>query len=323
MSGERDVERLLEQVTVPTLREGPHRERLKRELLDATERSRRNGEEPMNANGRLRMTRLMKLAAGVLIAALLVATGWAAEKVYQKVTKSYYVELEKYDGSPVELPDGRDDANSSMSVVSVVGTTIPDNAPPGSAEKVKRNHEVMKRLIAEKKYKFIETFEIPPDSQTQYAYRFTLPDGEHVNMNFSMRLEDVASWEEYLQKSKEQLRQRNEQISKAIAAGKFRLLDVEPLATHVCRDVDVSQKLLVQRIELPDGKEIALVRGETAAVPGYQTSWQDHLQAVRQGERVLLDLQVSENYTYEITLDDGSTTIFTYAGSEPLKKRHG
>ncbi|MHC4400334.1 MAG: hypothetical protein ACYTG0_11725 [Planctomycetota bacterium] len=28
-------------------------------------------------------TRLMKLAAGLLIAAVLVATGWAAEKVYR------------------------------------------------------------------------------------------------------------------------------------------------------------------------------------------------------------------------------------------------
>ena len=35
---------------------------------------------------------------------------------------------------------------------------------------------------------------------------------------------------------------------------------------------------------------------------------------------MLLDLQITENYTYEFTLSDGSKTIFTYGGGEPLKK---
>ena len=182
---------------------------------------------------------------------------------------------------------------------------------------------MMKQLIAEKKYEFVKTLEIPPGSQTQYVYRFTLPDGEQVAMNFSMRLEEVNSWEEYLQESKEQIRRRNEKISKAIAAGSFRLLDVQPLTTHVCRDVDSDRKLSVQRIELSDGQEVASVRGEAAAKPEYQTSWQDHLQAIRHGERVLLDSQISKNYAYEITLPDGTTTIFTYGGSEPLRKPQG
>ena len=276
----------------------------------------------MKATGRFRMTWLMKLAASVLIAALLLATGWTAEKVYQSVTKkkSYYVELEKLDSRPVKFPDGLGDSSMSMSVV---GTTIPADAPPGTVEKVKKHHEVMKQLIAEKKYKFIKTIEIPPGSPTEYSYRFTLPDGEHVGLNFSMSLENVASWEDYLQKRKEQMRQRHEKISKAMAAGKFRLLDVESLTTHVCKDVESNQTLLVLRIKLHDGKEIASVCGKAPDVRQYQTSWQDHLQAIRKGERVLLDLQITENYTYEITLNDGSTTIFTYGGSEPLKKPKG
>ncbi len=323
MSDEREMERLLEQVSVPNLRKGSHREQLKTELLDPMVRSKRKGEDPINANGRFRMTRLMKLAAGVLIAVSLVATGWAAEKVYQKIMKkSYYVELETSSSPSVKLPDGPDGPHSMVSF-STTGTTIPEDSPAGSTEKVKRHHELMKQLIAEKKYKFIRTFEYPPGSETQYVYGFTFPAGDNLHMNFTMPLEDVTSWEDYLQKRKEQQRQRNEKISKAIAAGKFRLLDVEPLVIHVCTEADSEQKLLVQCIGLPDGKEIALVRGEAASVPVYQTSWQDHLQLVRQGERVLLGLQIVERYTYEITLDDGSTAIFNYNGNEPIKKPQG
>ena len=323
MRDEREMERLLERVSVPNLRAGSHREQLKTELVDPIVCSRRKGEDTTNAKGSFRMTRLVKVAACVLIAASLVATGWAADKVYQRITKrSTYVELENYESPPVKFPDRRDGFLSSMST-SVVGTWLPEGAPPGSEEEVKRRHEIMKQLIAEKKYEFIKTLEIPPGSQTQYVYRFALPDGDHIAMNFCMRLENVTSWEDYLHESKEQLRQRNEKISKAIAAGRFRLLDVEPITTHVCRDADSDEKLLAQRIELSDGKEIASLRGEAAVKPEYQTSWQDHLKAIRQGERVLLDLRITENYTYEITLPDGTTTILTFGGSEPLKTTQG
>lgn len=323
MSDEREMERLLEQVSVPTLREGSHRQQLRTELFDATVRPRRTAEQPINTNDRFRLTRLMKLAAGLLIATLLVATGWAAEKVYQKITKkSFFVELEKSELPSVKLPDGPDGPNS-MSSISILSTTIPEDAPAGSVEKARMHHEMMKALIADKKYEFIKTFEIRPGSPKEYSYQFTFPNGEQMSMNFSMPLEDVTSWDDYLQKSKEQKRQRNEQISKAIAAGKFRLLDVEPLTTHVCLDVDTSQKLLVLRVKLPDGNEIAMIRGETADVRPYQTSWQDHLEAIRRGERVLFKLQIVKSYTYEITFQDGSTTTFNYGGSKPLKQPQG
>ena len=110
----------------------------------------------------------MKLAAGVLIAVFLVATGWASEKVYQKIMKkSYYVELEKRDPQPsVKLPVGSHGPDF-MVTGSIVGTTIPDDAPPGSAEKAKRRHETMKQMIAEKKYEFVKTFEAPPGGDSK------------------------------------------------------------------------------------------------------------------------------------------------------------
>jgi hypothetical protein len=314
MRDEEEIERLLAQVSVPCLREGPHREQLKAELLHPTHPSERKGEEPMRTTRPFRATRLMKWAAGVLIAAALVATGWTAEKVYQSFAKKdYYVELEKFEEPPVILPDG-----SMMGAVSVVGTYVPADAPPGSVEKAKKDHEEMKQLIAQKKYKLIKTFE-GPSGRKQYVYRFTLADGTHHNMNFSIPLENVASWEDYCQKSTEQEKQRREKIFKAFAADRFRLLDVEPLSVHLCRDVDSNQKLLAQRIPLSDGKEIASVRPEAASAPRYKTSWEDHLQAIRQGKRVLLDLQITKHYTYEVTLDDGSTTTFQIGSDGPAE----
>ena len=82
----------------------------------------------------------------------------------------------------MKFPDGTLDSSKSAAVV---GTFIAADAPPGSAEKAQRHHDVMKQLIAEKKYKFVTTMENPSSSQTEYVYRFTLPDGENLNMNFS------------------------------------------------------------------------------------------------------------------------------------------
>lgn len=265
---------------------------------------------------RFRTIRLMKLAAGVLIAAALVAAGWTAEKLYRSVAKkSYYLELERFDEPPVTLPDG-----STMGWGGSIGTMIPADAPPGSAEKAKKHHEEMKQLIAQKKYELVKTHEMPP-GEKQYVYRFSLADGTPHVLNFSIPLENVVSWDDYLQKTKEHRKQWGAKIYKAFAAGKFRLLAVEPMLIHVCREVDSSQKILVQRITLLDGKQIASVRRENANSPEYQTSWQDHLEAVRQGKRVLLEeQQTAKILTYEVTLEDGSTTQYQIGSVDPPEK---
>ena len=55
---------------------------------------------------------------------------------------------------------------------------------------------------------------------------------------------------------------------------------------------------------------IALIRPEGESGTEYKTGWADHLEAIRQGTRVLLDLHITKAYTYEVTLDDGSTTTY-------------
>jgi len=297
MRDQGEFERWLAQVPVPSLQEGPHREQVKAQLLHPTHPSQGNGEEPMRTRTAFRTTRLLKLAAGLLIAAVVVAAGWTAEKVYESVSKKSRV---------VEVGDG-------------YHTVIPPDAPADSAEKAKRHHEEMKQLIGQKKYKFVNTFEMPR-GRKHYVYQFTFADGSKGGCGFSIPLEKVTSWDDYLQKSNKEQAQLNEKMRKAIVAGKFRAINVEPLLTHVCREVDSGQKVRVQRIALPDGKQIASFRREEAHSPEYETSWEEHLEEVRQGKRVLLDEQTFKNYTYELTLEDGSTTGFTCGGAQPLEK---
>ena len=323
MKSEREMERMLGQVIVPTLRDGPHRDHLKKELLDSSVGLRRKAEKPWILADRFGGNPLGKTAACLLLAALLFSSGWAAEKAYQWVaTKSQVVELERFDTPAVTLPEGSGESQVSMSSVTVVGTTISADATSRNAETVKQQHNVVKKLIAAKEYKFIKAFEHSPGSQKEYLYRFTLPDGEQLNMNFSMRLEHLDSWEDYVNESKKQAAQRSTEISKAIAAGSFRLLDVKPITTHVCQDVGASQKLMVLRVELNDGKEVASILGDSVNVQ-HQTSWQEHIESIRRGDRVLLDLKIVRAYTYEITLQNGTKTIFTYSGEGALKKPQG
>ena len=295
MKDEGEIERLLAQLPVPSLREGPHREQLGAQLLAPPHHSERKGEDPMKVSRAFRTTRMIKLAAGLLIAAMLVATGWAAEKVAEKVYESFakgdqYVELERSEEPPVTLPDG-----TVMSSSSVTGTYLPADAPPEAVEKAKKDHEEMKQLIAQKKYELVKTFE-QPGSVKQYVYRFTLADGSPHKLNFSIPLENVTSWEDYCQKSREHKRQRKEKIFKAFAADRFRLLDIDPISVHVCRDADSDERYLVQRFRRRDGEDEALIRPEGTNGTEHKTSWEDHLEAIRQGKRVLVDLQITKGY---------------------------
>ena len=51
-----------------------------------------------------------------------------------------------------------------------------------------------------------------------------------------------------------------------------------------------------------------------------QSTWREHLQAIREGKLELLDVETMFTYTYEVVLEDGTKRIFKYGGSEPLKR---
>ncbi len=313
MSHEDHLEDLLARTPGPRVVAGAHRADLKARLLQSMRK-----ERPVKAIWKP----LLVACAVVCCAVVLVAAGgWAAEKVFESIAKKeQYVELERFEEPPVRLPDG-----TTMGSVSVTGTYLPADAPPGSVEKANKDHEEMKQLIAKKQYELVKTYD-GAGSGKQYLYRFTLSDGTSHGMSFSIPLENVASWEDYCQKSREQKRQREEEIFKAFAADRFRLLDIDRISVHVCRDADSDTRYLVQRFRRPDGEDEALVRPEGAGATRYKTSWEDHLEAIRQGKRVLLDVHVTKSYTYEVTLDDGSTTTYQIgvgadASTEELEER--
>ena len=136
-----------------------------------------------------------------------------------------------------------------------------------------------------------------------------------------MPLDKVSSWADYEKKQARQREQRNERISQALTSGRFRLLNLEVMQNHICRDVASGSTFKVQRIQRSDQSEIAFPRADFGAIPPsvHETSWKEHLQAIRDGKRQLLKLETVNSYTYEMTADDGTKDIFDYGGDAPLE----
>ncbi len=314
------TERLLRETPVPLLVEGEHREQLKLRLLAHAQSAQPRRKEMTRFAGRFSV---LKATAALAAVVILIGTGWAAEKIYEKFFTRVSVILERSPTREWKLADG-----TKLHVVGMIGTDA--NADdPKAVETAKRHHEEMKQLLAQKKYDFIKTHEIM--GQKQYVYKFTFADGSHDNTNFSMPLDNVVSWEDYQRKEAQKEKQRQEQINKALAAGRFRLIDTDVILIHICREVATNQKYRIQRIPLRDRKEkslhreIALYRpfdvgAEQKATTMPETSWQDHLDAVRDGKWELLSEETTPTYQYEVVLDDGSKTIFQYGGGKPLQK---
>ncbi len=314
------TERLLTETPVPLVVEGAHREQLKQRLLAHARFAQPRRKEMIKFAGRFSM---LKVAATLAAVMILICTGWGAEKMYQKFFNKVSVTLEHSPTREWRIPDGRNLFTSEL-----IGTVVdPDDTK--SVETAKRHHEEMKQLLAQKKYEFVKTYEFM--GRKEHAYKFTFADGSHTNMNFSMPLDNVVSWEDYQQKQQQKEKQRQEQINKALAAGQFRLIDSDVILTHICREVATNQKYRIQRISLPNPKEKALYREialyrpfdvgaeeKTTTMP--QTSWQDHLDAVRDGKWELFSEETIPSYKYEVVLDDGSKTIFNYGGGKPLEK---
>jgi CHAT domain-containing protein len=154
------------------------------------------------------------------------------------------------------------------------------------------------------------------------VYRIERSGGRDFTMNFTMPLENVTSWDDYRQKKEEQKRERHEKINQAIAAGKFRLLNVEVMQTNICRDAESGKKFMVQRMGAGTERDIAVPKTDFGEIPPSvkETSWKEHLQAIRDGKRELLDSHSTNDYKYEMTTDDGSKLMFGYGGDEPLRE---
>ncbi len=197
------IERLLGQTPAPSVVEGPHREQLKQRLLESPQTA-QPGRTRMLKSLWGRMSLTTKLAAALMVAAVLFGTAWAAEEVYNKFIGGLLV-LEETPAQTIESPDG------TRACISGVIVTNVDPNDPNAIETARLHHEEMKQLVAEKKYKLLSTFQ-DSQGQTQYVYQFTYSDGSQGGMNFSMPLDDVTSWDDYRQKEYEQTKRRLEQM---------------------------------------------------------------------------------------------------------------
>jgi hypothetical protein len=293
------IERLLEQTPLPCVVAGPHREELKQRLLEAAQTAPPRSERMMTSLLN-RMPPLVKLAAALLVAAILIGTGWASEKIYELVTSESTVISHKE-------PSG---------ATSEFGTS---GANP--AEEEKQADEEVKKLIAQKKYKFVRAIDTPQGGRF-YVYYFRLSDGTRLKWKRPPpRLEEVASWDEYERKTDEYAKQQGKDIEKAIASGKSRLINIVVTEIHVCRDAKSHQNLDVRRSSpscpeegTQDFADLYAGGMQEYEKPGNHvfktTSWPDHLRAIREGKRELLDVRFVKCGIYEAVREDGSKFVF-------------
>ena len=269
------------------------------------------------------MSRTRKVAAAVLAAAILATTGWAAEKVVRNVIEGQPVKV-RY--KPASMPTtSMASADGSTATVLAGGTVVTESV----AEPLTRKQpDELDRLIGQKRYKLIGTSETP--AGTLHRYSFVFSDGVTRELSFFLPLEAVKSVADYNQKHEEYESKRQAAMQKALVQGRYRLVNIESILSHMCVDVATGKKIRVLKTTLLDGREIATAAEvkEPAHQPStsewqetqYETTWQEHLDSIKAGRRKLLDAEVTKNYWYEMTLEDGSKTIFSYGGQEPLEK---
>jgi hypothetical protein len=220
------------------------------------------------------------------------------------------VVLERVEGHAWTLPNGKTlDGGWGMSKTVKAGD-------PEAVETVKRHHEEMKELIAQKKgYKLIKAYGQEKTGGKLYKYRFTFADGSQEIKEFGIPLNNVESWDDFLQKRQEEEDNRHEQINQAIEAGKFKLKHVETRYTFTCRDAGSEEKYRVRFLPLSKGKQYALITpldpdDKKSKISQSHTTWLEHLQAVRKKDREVLSEDIKKTYYYEMVLKYGSKTYF-------------
>ena len=151
-----------------------------------------------------------------------------------------------------------------------------------------------------------------------YKYLFTYSDGSQGPKEFSIPLDNVSSWDDFLQKRQAEEDDRYEKINRAIVAHRYRLKHVETHYSFICQDAGLTEKYRVTFVPGRKGKHRASITPlepkaeEQDIVTPNTTSWQEHLQAVRDKKRKVLSEETRKTYYYEMTLEDGSKTLFPY-----------
>ena len=312
MKTEDDIERILADTPLPFVRDGDHRRRLKARLMQCAEgRQTRAGDwQPP------RQRRMLRVAVMVIAAVGLVTVGWAGERVYEYVAKTHFFSVTESRGEwEIVTPDGKKQTFTRTSGYGV------DYDPSVGPEESERKLEEVKELIAKGEYELVGTFH-PARGKTIYKYSFVLSDGEDFTWNLLLPLDGAASWEDYRERVRQAIAERDDRIAEAISAGRFRLIDADVIRSHVCRDAGSGELINVMHVSspVPDRPDAALVKPYplTSGGNGYHMSWQDHLKAIAEGRRELIRLETVKEYTYELVLSDGSRIDWSVAQDTPF-----
>jgi hypothetical protein len=239
----------------------------------------------------------------------------AAEDVSKKPV-TVMVILERYPSNPWTLPNGK---TISGGGALAEGFTC----DPGEVEKavatVKRHHAEAKELIAQHRgYRLLKVYGEEKGGGRLYKYLFTYSDGKRGPKEFSIPLENVSSWDDFLQKRQAEEDDRHEKINRAIVAGRYLLKHTETRYSFICQDADPTEKYRVSFIPGPKGKHKASITPLEPTAEAQEvttlntTSWQEHLQAVREKKRKVLSQETKKIYYYKMFLEDGSKTLFPY-----------
>jgi hypothetical protein len=257
------------------------------------------------------------VAAWRLWATVLVASwSWtlpAAEEVGKK-SVTVMVILERLPANSWTLPNGKTfGANWPMAEIITCDASKVEKA----VATAKRHHAEMKELIAQRKgYRLLKVYGEEKEGGKLYKYRFTFSDGTQAFREFTIPLENVSSWDDFLQKRQAEEDERHEQISRAIVARRYRLKHTETRYSFICQDADATEKYRVSFIPGPKGKHKASITPLEPKVEAQEvttldtTSWQEHLQVVREKKRKVLSQETKKIYYYEMFLEDGSKTWF-------------
>ena len=313
MKQRRNIESFMEDLPLPGLSPGEHKETLRQELMQAFNRK----GNVMNAR------KLMKVAAVIAVVFMLVAGGLVAQQVAKprkEQSTTYTVTSQSSTEVEQRLPGG----GKLNYTVHRADTEVTSEA------KLQLDNEI-DSLIKARAYKFVKTYK-GSRGDTQYAYTFKLKDGTNLGQSFAVKLDNVAGLADARRQSLSMITKlddlKRERVTAAIAQGHYRLLDIDISPQYQVLDVRTGKTLCVQKVTtvLPvsqvqtAGMLTNTVRIEAVIsdYPQYKAktrtemSWQAYQEEVAAGKLRVLKLDfILEQYKYEVTFDDGSTTEYT------------
>ena len=307
MKDNNSIENILASAAAPSVRTGHHRESLKAKLMDRlSERDVR-----MKTNKPRKLKSLIRVAAMILAAVVLVSAGWAAEQAYRKVTWVETTITEKV--TTVFTPENG--VAVTLTTVTTETTEVDPNIPhkQGKVDESAQREEIA-QAISQGKYKFVrEVTNSPGGEPSTYIYSIELPSGA-LKKSFAVPPEKFESWNQFEALEDEARREHYLMCYEAIEAGRYRLVNVETHVAHICREVETGEDIICRRINTTsDGIEpkaiITLYQEVVEVIEGrvkmVETTWQDHLDAIANGSRELIRPDISNTYSYELTLSDG------------------